>query len=87
MVVSDYCTIMDRGPSQFCEMSAMVTNCLTGPPRLFCGSSWNVCEFREESLMSLMNIWLAYTKQLDYCPLPTLLRCAYVRTGYNNVWE
>ena len=27
---------IDRGPSPFCEMSAMVTNYVTDPPKLIC---------------------------------------------------
>ena len=34
-------------PGQFCESSAMVTNCVTDPPRCFCDSLWKVCEYNE----------------------------------------
>ena len=56
-VVSDlYVLYIERGQSLFCEMSAIVANCVTDPLRWFCRSLGMFCEKREGILKSPLQL-------------------------------
>ena len=48
------CYVCSEGQVSFCEMSAMVTNCVTDPPRWFCDCLREVHDCRENIVLSAL---------------------------------
>ena len=60
---------IERGQTLICEMSGMVTNCVTDPLKCFVSSLCKVSENREGISMSLLKLYLFIG---DFCLIRTI---------------